>query len=103
MSAQLLAGLDGICNQIDPSSAGFGPFDSDVFSWSTEQRARIRALPTSLEEALSALEQDYAFLRAGDVFSEDLIKRWIAYKRKYELEEVQSRPHPYEIQLYYNV
>ena len=48
LAAQLLAGLDGIRNQIDPTAAGFGPIDANIFAWSEEQRANIQALPASL-------------------------------------------------------
>jgi glutamine synthetase len=73
LAGQLMAGLDGIRRQIDPTEAGFGPIDADVFSWSDEQRAAIQQLPGSLDDALIALEQDYEFLLAGEVFSEDLL------------------------------
>ena len=102
MAAQLLAGIDGIRNKMDPTAMGFGPIDEDIFSWPAEQRARIKALPTSLREALDALQADNGFLLAGDVFSKDLIERWIEYKRR-EDREVRNRPHPYEIELYYDL
>ncbi len=101
LAAQLMAGVDGIQRQIDPAEAGFGPIDADVFSWSEEQRAAIRPLPTSLETALDALSVDRAFLLAGGVFSDDLIDRWIARKRE-EARGVRLRPHPYEMRLYYD-
>lgn len=103
LAAQLLAGLDGIRNQIDPTEAGFGPIDEDVFSWSEDQRARIKRLPGSLEEALAALGADHEFLLAGDVFSCDLIERWIAFKMDEEYYAVRNRPHPYEVSLYFDV
>ncbi|MCD4684574.1 MAG: type I glutamate--ammonia ligase [Anaerolineae bacterium] len=103
LSAQLLAGLDGIRRQIDPTEAGFGPIDEDVFGWSDEQRAEIKQLPGSLDEALRALEADHAFLLAGDVFSADMIQSWIEYKLEYEYYAVRNRPHPYEVRLYFDV
>jgi glutamine synthetase len=102
MAAQLLAGIDGIRNQIDPTEMGFGPIDEDIFNWPAKRRAQIKALPTSLEEAMSALEADYDFLLAGDVFNMDLIERWIERKRQ-EDRQVRDRPHPYEIELYYDL
>jgi len=102
MAAQLMAGIDGIRKRIDPTALGFGPVDEDIFSWPPEKRATIKALPTSLDEALKALEDDHAFLLEGGVFSEDLIDRWVAKKRQ-EDREVRNRPHPYEIQLYYDL
>jgi glutamine synthetase len=103
LAAQLLAGLDGIQKQIDPTEAGFGPIDQNIFVWSPEQRATIKALPASLDEALDALESDHEFLMAGDVFSELLIKQWLDYKRSVESLPVRNRPHPYEMELYFDV
>ena len=103
LAAQLLAGLDGIHRQTDPTEAGFGPIDADIFSWTDERRATIRPLPASLKEALDALAQDHDFLLAGDVFSPDLIERWIAFKMDEEYYQVRNRPHPYEMALYFDV
>ena len=102
IAAQLLAGVDGIRRNLDPSALGFGPVDEDIFAWPADKRAQIKALPTSLEEAMNALEHDQAFLLEGGVFSTDLIERWIARKRSEE-REVRNRPHPYEIELYYGL
>ena len=103
LSAQLLAGLDGIRRQIDPTEAGFGPIDADIFAWTTEQRATIEALPASLKQSMEALEQDHDFLLAGGVFSEDMIERWISFKMEREYYQVRNRPHPYEMELYFDV
>jgi glutamine synthetase len=45
LSAQLLAGLDGILKKIDPTEAGFGPIDANIFAWSEDQRTQIKSLP----------------------------------------------------------
>jgi glutamine synthetase len=103
LAAQLLAGLDGIQSQIDPTEAGFGPIEADIFSWSEEQRTAIKGLPNALGEALEALEKDYKFLLAGEVFSEELIEQWIEFKFDQEYYPVRNRPHPYEMQLYFDV
>jgi len=87
---------------MDPTALGFGPVDEDIFSWSPEMRASIKALPTSLGQAADALEADHDFLLAGGVFDADLIQRWIARKRKEE-RDVLNRPHPYEVELYYDL
>ncbi|HEY5984566.1 MAG TPA: type I glutamate--ammonia ligase [Anaerolineales bacterium] len=101
LAAQLLAGLDGIQRRIDPTEAGYGPIDDDIFSWAADRRATIQRLPASLEEALMALKADHAFLLAGGVFSEDLIAKWIDHKMKAEVLQVMNRPHPYEMTLYF--
>ena len=62
----------------------------------------IKTTPGSLDEALTALEQDHAFLTQGEVFTEDLIDTWISYKREKELDPIRLRPHPHEFYLYYD-
>jgi glutamine synthetase len=102
LAAQLLAGIDGILNEMDPTKMGYGPIDADIFSWSREQRETIQPLPTSLEEALTALEKDHEFLLAGDVFSCEVLEEWVEHKREEEIDPVRARPHPYEISLYFD-
>ena len=67
-----------------------------------DELAATRKTPGSLDEALDALDGDHAFLLRGDVFTEDLIRTWIAYKRENEIDPVQLRPHPHEFYLYYD-
>jgi len=102
MAAMLMAGLDGIIKKIDPSRAGFGPFDEDIFKWPVEKRATIKNLPTSLEKALNALEDDHAFLLQGEVFDHDMLLEWIQLKREEDY-QIRTRPHPYEVQLYFDL
>ena len=101
LAAMCMAGLDGIRQGIDPSAHDFGPFDEDVTQMAPDQRAKIKQLPTSLEDALDALEADHEFLLAGDVFSRDLIEAWLQVKRE-EVAEVNLRPHPHEFVMYYD-
>jgi len=103
LAAQLMAGLDGILNEIDPSGAGFGPFDTNVFDWPPEEREAVKGLPASLGDALDALAGDYDFLLAGGVMDEEFIHDWIDYKMTQEHLEVRDRPHPYEMALYFDV
>jgi glutamine synthetase len=101
MSALLMAGLDGIQNQILPTTENsFGPIDENVFEWPEEKRDRLQSIPTSLEEALSALEEDYEFLIAGEVFNKALIEDWITEKMK-EAVATRNLPHPFEVGLYF--
>lgn len=103
LAAMLMAGLDGIERKIDPSAAGFGPYDIDVFEIPQEERARMPAVPTNLNEAMRALERDHEFLLPGGVFSEDLISAWIDYKRTREVTPMAARPHPLEFELYHDL
>ncbi len=102
MAAQLLAGLDGIRKRIDPRKAGWGPINEDVRTLSAEQLARIAPVPTSLREALHALEEDHAFLTESGAFPEDFVATWVDRKIALEADEVRDRPHPYEMTLYYD-
>mgnify|MGYP000150212998 CR=1 FL=1 len=103
MAAQLMAGLDGILNEIDPSEQGFGPFDIDAGRTSTSDRNAVPKLPASLEEAIRSLERDHDFLTAGGVFPHYFFENWIEGKLRKDNEAVIARPHPYEIQLYFDV
>ena len=98
-AAMLMAGVDGILNKTDPGE----PLDKDIYDLSPEEMKNVPSMPASLEEALSCLEDDHAFLLKGDVFTEELIETFISYKRKNEADAVRLRPHPYEFALYYDI
>ena len=103
LSAMLMAGLDGIENNIDAATQGFGPFEIDIAEIPEEERAEINALPASLEDALNTLRSDHDFLLKGGVFTEDLIDTWIKHKLEKEVKPLQARPHPYEFELYSDI
>ena len=63
----------------------------------------IPTAPGSLEEALAALDEDRGFLLKGDVFTQDVIDTWIAYKTENEVNDIKLRPHPHEFFLYYDI
>ncbi len=98
-AAMLMAGIDGIINKIDPGE----PLDKNIYDLPPEELAKVDKMPKNLEEALDELEKDYEFLLRGDVFTEDLIKTWIEYKRENEIKYVNSIPHPAEFHLYFDV
>lgn len=98
-SAMLMAGLDGIQNKIDPGEA----MDKNLYDLAPEEAGNIPTLPSSLEEALDNLANDYQFLLKGGVFSEDLVEAWISYKRTYEVDALRVRPHPHEFFMYYDM
>lgn len=99
LAAMLMAGLDGIDNQIDPGE----PLDKDSYHLAPEEAARIQTVPSSLEEALDALERDHDYLLKGNVFTPDVIKTWLDYKRTKEIDALRLRPHPYEFYLYFDI
>jgi glutamine synthetase len=98
-AAMLMAGLDGIENKIEPGQ----PLDKDIYETDPEEVSKIPSMPGSLEEALDALQRDHAFLLKGEVFTEELLRTYIEYKRSKEVDAVRLRPHPYEFALYYDI
>ncbi len=98
-SALLMAALDGIENRIHPGE----PLDRDIYSMSPQELANVPSTPGSLEGALEALEKDHEFLLKGDVFTEDVIEKWIEYKTENEVDAVRMRPHPHEFKLYFDI
>jgi glutamine synthetase len=99
MSALLMAGLDGIQNKIDPGE----PLDKDSYHLNAKETAGLRTVPSSLDQALDALEKDHDYLLKGEVFTPDVIEVWLDYKRTRELDEVRLRPHPHEFSLYFYI
>jgi glutamine synthetase len=95
-AAVMMAAIDGIQNRIEPRK----PIDKDLYELPPLEKADIPQTPGSLRATLHALKQDHAFLLKGDVFTEDLIETYIAYKLENECDAVDLRPHPYEFFLY---
>jgi glutamine synthetase len=98
-SAMLLAGIDGIVNKINPGE----PMEMDIYHMSEKELKKIPQAPDNLEYSLSCLIKDNAFLKRGDVFTDDLIQTWVTYKMENEVKPMALRPHPYEFHLYYEV
>ncbi len=98
-SAILMAVIDGIENRIDPGE----PLDKDIYGMSPEELANVPSAPGSLEESLNALKEDHEFLLRGDVFTSDVIEKWIEYKTEGEVNPVRLRPHPHEFMLYFDI
>ncbi|PZP60144.1 MULTISPECIES: type I glutamate--ammonia ligase [Pseudoxanthomonas] len=95
-TALMMAGLDGIKNQIDPGAAS----DKDLYDLPPEEEKLIPQVCSSLDQALAALDADREFLKAGDVFSDDLIDGYIDLKMQ-EVTKFRAATHPLEYQLYY--
>ena len=97
-----MAGIDGIINKIDPHENGWGPYDMNLYDLPEEEKKKLKGLPTSLTEALDALEEDHDYLTAGGVFPEALLKNFIKTKRA-ECAQLSAIPHPAEFDKYYNL
>jgi len=78
LAAIMMAGLDGVTNKIDP---GESMDNEDVYGVSAEEIKPPPQLPTRLEEALGALEDDQVFLLKGDVFTEQMLEWYVSSKR----------------------
>ena len=97
-SAMLMAGLDGIKNKIHPGDAA----DKDLYDLPPEALGDYPTVASSLDQAIDALKADNAFLKEGDVFTEDMIDGFIALKEE-EVERLNSTTHPVEFAMYYSI
>ena len=93
----LMAGLDGIENQIDPGQ----PYDVDLYELSPEEESRIPHVASNLGESLRALDKERDFLKAGGVFSDEMINSFIELKRE-EFDRLRLAVHPLEFEMYYS-
>jgi glutamine synthetase len=98
-SAMLMAGLDGVQNRIEPPE----PVDKDLYELPPEEKANIPQTPPDLAGAMDALEEDHEFLLKGDVFTADLIETYLDYKRSVDVDALNTRPHPYEFEMYFDI
>jgi glutamine synthetase len=97
-AAMLMAGLDGIENKIHPGD----PMDKNLYDLPPEELKEVPTVCGSLREAIGALEADSAFLKKGDVFSNDLLDSYIELKWE-EIYDFEHTPHPVEFKRYYSV
>lgn len=97
-AVMLLAGLDGIQNKIDPKD----PIDKNLYDLPPEEQRNVPNVCGSLREALKNLEEDCAFLKKGDVFTDDVIEAYMDLKWQ-EVQAFETSPHPIEFQMYYSV
>ena len=66
------------------------------------QLYRLNSGRHSLDEALLSLDQDREFLKAGDVFSDDLIDAYIDLKMD-NVTRLRMATHPVEFDMYYSL
>jgi glutamine synthetase len=99
LSAILAAGMDGILKKIDPGD----PVNENIYRLS-ESRKRalgIRPLPSTLEQALSALKSDSTYLLES-CFSSELFQSYLELKEK-EIKEGKEKGRSWQIRQYYDV
>jgi glutamine synthetase len=97
-AAMMMAGLDGIQNKIHPGDA----MDKDLYDLPPEEEKELKLVAFSLEEALGSLDQDREFLKAGGVFSDDLIDAYIDLKME-DVTRLRMTTHPAEFDMYYSL
>ncbi|KAK6588977.1 glutamate synthetase bacterial origin [Cryptosporidium xiaoi] len=110
-SAVLCAGIEGIQRKIHPHTLlnSFSNcntnsnFNCNINSSDHKYCSKISelALPKSLSEALSFLENDHDYLIRDGVFSQEFIFNYIHIKRD-EIKIIESVPTPKEFELYYD-
>jgi len=97
-SALMMAGLDGITNKIHPGDA----MDKDLYDLPPEEEKELKLVAFSLEEAVEALDADRDFLKAGDVFSDDLLDAYVELLNE-NVTRLRMATHPVEFDMYYSL
>jgi glutamine synthetase len=97
-AAMMMAGLDGIQNKVHPGDA----MDKDLYDLPPEEEKKLLLVSFSLEEALKELDKDRDFLKAGGVFSDDLIDAYLDLKKR-DVTRVRMTTHPVEFDMYYSL
>ncbi|EKO60452.1 glutamine synthetase, type I [Leptospira kirschneri str. H2] len=93
-AAMLMAGIDGVQKKIDPGP----PREEDLFELSLDEirEKGIQQMPHTLRESVEHMLLDKEFLKKGDVFTEEFIQTYKAYKFETEIWPWEGRPHPFE-------
>ncbi len=97
-AAMLMAGLDGIENKINPGD----PIDKNLYDLPPEELEKVPTVCGSLREACEELDKDRAFLKKGNVFTDDAINSYLELRME-EVERYEMMPHPIEFDMYYSV
>lgn len=97
-TAMMMAGLDGVQNKIHPGN----PIDKNLYDLAPEEAKDVPHPCASLDEALSYLEKDRAFLTKGGVFSDDMLDAYIELKME-EVTRFRMTTHPIEFDMYYSL
>src|SRR6266849_2216935 len=81
----------GIKNKLNPGE----PIDKDLYDLPPKELKKIPTVCGSLREALSYLDKDRGFLKAGGVFDDDFIDSYTELKMQ-EIIRFEHTPHPVE-------
>jgi len=97
-AAMLMAGLDGIENKLNPGD----PIDKNLYDLPPEELEKVPTVCGSLRQACEELDKGRAFLKKGNVFTDDAIDAYLELKME-EVERFEMMPHPIEFDMYYSV
>lgn len=73
-AAQLVFGIDGILNKMNPEKLGFGPFEENIWD-----KGAVQQTPQSLPETLQFLKEDPTLVASG-VFAQSLMDNYLEIK-----------------------
>lgn len=73
-AAQLVSGLDGLKQKMDPTKLGFGPFDENIW-----EKSEVKQTPGSLYDTLAALKED-TILTSSGVFAQSMVTAFLEVK-----------------------
>jgi glutamine synthetase len=76
--------------------------DKDLYDLPPEEEKNLLLVSFSLEEALNELDKDRAFLKVGNVFTDDLIDAYIDLKME-NVTRIRMTTHPVEFDMYYSL
>lgn len=96
-SAMLMAGIEGILDNIHPGDA----MDMNLYDLSPAELKDVPTVSSSLRESCTALDSDRDFLTRGGVFSDDLIDGYLGLKWD-EVLDFETTTHPIEFLKYYS-
>ncbi|GAA8777229.1 type I glutamate--ammonia ligase [Helicobacter pylori] len=93
-AAILMAGVDGVKNEIDPGEA----MDINLFKLTLDEirEKGIKQMPHTLRRSLEEMLADKQYLKEGHVFSEEFIQAYQSLKFNAEVFPWESKPHPFE-------
>ena len=94
----VMAMLDGIRNRIDPGE----PLDRDIYEMTKEELRRASNKTPDRSTRRSGARGRPRLPYRGGVFTDDLVRTWIDYKRDNEIDPLRLRPHPHEFSLYFD-
>jgi glutamine synthetase type I len=97
-TAMMMAGLDGVQNKIHPGD----PIDKNLYELEGAEAEKVPHPCASLDEALSNLSKDRAYLTKGGVFSNDMLDAYIDLKME-EVTRFRMTTHPVEFDMYYSL